>query len=413
MTKINYATRVRAGLNIRKQINALGSGISVRAICLILILLLSARFGIAGEGLPIARLTTDNIDQRLRYAHSLWEEGRTKPAIEEIEKQLAQDSTLLTDAAIVLGGNYHLVRVTNNVFADRIGGFSPLGDKLVYARDTSMIRLDDGLFKWYEDRTTGIVYYDFNNAAEIAGEIPQPNPLQPRFLDQQSFVYLAKDQTGAGDDVHYRLYLYDLKQKTAHECFTCYGQDYCVYQNGIVNYDENRAMFTYRKPDSDNERILFDNDDWLSFKRPLPMIMNLSAGNDIILFEAGYQFGKSSKNIYSLPLFGGQPQILTTNRKEYSSDGSFCPAAVNANEYAFFNGRSNRIDIYYRVQGKDYQLTYDRGNKQYLTISPVGDKIAYSYMIEKDGVESLEIFILDFSQDATIEDIKYRINNID
>ena len=403
---------MRAGLNIRKQIDKPVGGIPIWAIYLILALLFNAEIAIAGEGLPIARLNADNIDQRLRYAHSLWEEGRTKPAIEEIEKQLAKDSTLLTDAAIILGGNYHLVRVTYNVFADRVGGFSPLGNKLVYARDTSMIRLDDGLFKWYEDRTTGIVYYDFDSANETTAEIPQANPLQPRFLDQQSFVYLAKDQAGAGTDAHYSLFVYDLKQKTTSECFTCYGSDYCVYQGGIVNYDESREMFTYRKPDGANERTLFDNDDWLSFKRPLPMIMNLSAGNDIILFEAGYQFGKSGKNIYYLPISGGQPQILSTNRQEYLSDGSFCPAAVNANEYAFFNGRNDRIDIYYRVKGKDYQLTYDRGNKQYLTISPVGDKIAYSYMIEKDGVESLEIFILDFSRDATADDLMYRIKNI-
>jgi hypothetical protein len=386
----------------------------IKRITLIFVLINIAAFIVevrAGNGLERDRLNPDNIDERLARAKSLYEDGKDGLAVIEIEKQLAKDSSLILDAAKIVGGNYHLVRLTNNIFADRAGGFSPSGDKLAYARDTSIMLLDDGLFNWYEDRTTGIVYYDFNENKEIETSIVQENPIMPRFRDDRSIYFLSAITANSPVEGSYMLYRYDLEQKNSEACFALNGRGYCPYGDGVVVYDDLNSSFIYES-EYGERRVIFDNDSWLSFKRPLPLILDLSSGNDVILFESGYQSGRSGKNIYGVPFAGGKPVILTTRQQSFLSDFAFCPAAVDENEFAYLWGDNRDADVYYRQDGKDYRLTFDGGIKQYLALSPDGRRLAYSYMVEEKGRQSLEVFIMDFGQDASESDLKYRFKNI-
>jgi len=363
----------------------------------------------AGEGIQRARLDITNISPELTYAKKLWQENNTEGAIKEIEKQIGLDSSLVPQAAIILGGNYHLVRLTNNVFADRVGGFSPSGDKLVYTRDTSLTRFDDGLFDWYEDRATGIAFYDFTASTEIIPEIPPGNAFMPRFYTDSSFLYLIGNDKDSGGSASNMLYMYDILAGTSIECYPLTGQYYCSYGKGIIYYDNDDGAFILKSLNETSRKVLFDNDSILSFRRPLPMVQNLSGGNDIVLFQAGHVSSREITDIYGLSSKGGKPKKMTDRNADWYSNPIFYPAAVSDSEFAYLENAEGEVDIYYQTRTTNYRFTYDGGDKFYLAISPDGLKVAYSYLPPHQGAENYEVFILDFGQDATIEDIKYRI----
>jgi len=363
----------------------------------------------AGEGIPRDRLDATNISPVLAHANKLWQENKTDEAIKEIEKQIGLDSSLVPQVAIILGGNYRLVRLTDNVFADRVGGFSPSGEKLVYARDTSLIRLDDGLFDRYENRATGIIYYDFLLNQEIIPDIPPEDGFKPRFYTDSSILYLIGNDKDIGGSTANVLQMYDILTGTSSECFPLTGQYYCPHDEGIVYYDSNDGAFILKSLTNKNQKTLFDNDNIFSFRRPLPLVQNLSSGGDFVLFQAGYNTGRVMTDIYGLPSKGGKPKKITNRNADWYSNPIFYPAAVSDSEFAYLENAGGDVDIYYQTQGDNYRLTYDGGDKYYLAISADGSKIAYSYMPPKQGVENYEVFILDFTRDATIEDIKYRI----
>lgn len=371
-----------------------------------------AAFGYAGaQGVPIDRIKLEIRDPRLETAENLMKSSDYAAAAQEIDKQLKADSVLLKETAIILGGNYHLQRITNNVLADRVGGFSPSGDKLAYARDTSLLRLDDGLFDWYENRTTGVFYYDFKSNEEITPNIADPNAFEPRFLNDSTLMYLIgseSSQAGAGNVIC----KYDLEPGKSSECFPMGSRGYCTLGDDIVVYDWQDGVFQEMNIKGEKKRELFDNDSFFSFKRPLPLIQNLSSCAEEIYFQSGYQFGKIGVNVYSFPASGGRPKIRTQQMLEYDSNGFFYPAAINENEFLYLAGAGQNVDIYYQKGNETYRFTYDGGDKYYLVVSQDGSTVAYSYMPEDQGVDSYEIFMLDFSRDATIDDIKYRINTI-
>ena len=363
----------------------------------------------AGEGIPRDRLDNSNISPALDFAKRLWEDNKTEEAIKEIEKQIESDSSLVPQAAIILGGNHHLVRLTDNVFADRVGGFSPSGEKLVYARETSLIRLDDGLFDRYENRATGIVYYDFSLGQEIIPDIPPGNTFKPRFYTDSSFLYLIGNDKNIGGSTANILNIYDILSGTSKECFPLTGQYYCPCEEGVIYYDSNDGAFILRNLTEAKQKTLFDNDNIFSFRRSLPLVQNLSCGDNVLLFQAGYNTGRIMTDIYGLPPKGGKPKKLTNRNSDWYSNPIFYPAAVSDSEFAYLENAKGDVDIYYQAQGNNYRLTYDGGDKFYLAISPDGSKAAYSYMPPNQGVENYEVFILDFGQNATIDDIKYRI----
>lgn len=375
----------------------------------LLFLLILCPISQTGEGIPRARLDTANISPELAYAQKLWLENETAEAIKEIEKQIGQDLSLVPQAAIILGGNYHLVRLTNNVFADRVGGFSPSGDRLVYTRDTSLTRFDNGLFDRYEDRATGIAYYDFSTKREIIPEIPPGNAFMPRFYTDSSFLYLIGNAEAGGGYAGNMLYLYDILSGTSTECYPLTGQYYCPYEKGIIYYDNDDGAFILKSLNETSRKVLFDNDSIFSFRRSLPMVQNLSCGNDIVLFQAGHNSGKSITDIYGLSPQGGKPKKMTERNADWYSNPIFYPAAVSESEFPYLENAEGEVDIYYQAQTANYRLTYDGGDKYYLAISPDGLKVAYSYLPPGQGVENYEVFILDFGQDAAIDDIKYRI----
>ncbi|MCP4580161.1 MAG: hypothetical protein GY839_00985 [candidate division Zixibacteria bacterium] len=364
----------------------------------------------ARKGIPINKIATDSIDARLALARDMWHQGLTKDAIREIENQVELDSTLIPQAAIILGGNYHLVRLTNNVFADRVGGFSPSGDKLVYSRDTSLTRLDDGLFDWYENRTTGIVYYDFELSREIIPDLPVGNAFKPRFSSDTCFYYLGGSKADLGFSGAVMLNRYYLKWGTSIQCIRLRSRHYCSYGDGVVCYQFGENTFTKINLIESKQDILFDNDDVFTLRRSLPLVQNLSAGDDIIMFQAGHTDGRVTTNIYGIPVEGGKPRKMLDQKTTWLSKTMFYPAAVNSTEFAYLVKESGKFDIYYAKDGIEFRLTYDGGDKYYLAISPDGSRIAYSFMPTYQGVETYEIFILDFGQDADVRDLKYRIN---
>lgn len=359
-------------------------------------------------GLPISRIEVDRVHPKLEFARQLCDRAQYQSAAAEIKRKIETDSTLLFQAAQLFGGNYHLLRLTNNILADRVGNFSPSGEKIVYARDTSFMRYDDGVFDWYENRGTGIIYFDFASGEEIIPDIPHDNAFRPRFCSDDSILYLTDGK--AGFSSQNTIYLYDLELEKSSECFSFHGQDYYPVEEGIIVFDRADDGFIVKSLKGEKKEMLFDNSSILTFKRPLPQIRNISAATGIILFEAGFTAGRVGKNIYGLPIAGGKPKIMISDRKEFLSEGAFYPAAVDEEEFAYLAGDRDDTDIHYRLGDKDFQLTFDGGQKAYLAISPDGLKIAYSLMIEEDGIESYEIFVLDFGQDATIDDLMYRIN---
>lgn len=370
------------------------------------------------QGLPLDRLTVDSLSSKLEIAKNHIDNGYYSYASVEISRQFKKDSTLFLQAATLLGGNYHLVRITDNLYADRVGGFSPSGNKLIYARDTSVIHLDDGLFQSYEDRTTGIVIYDFTTDSETIINLPQENPCKPKFRDENSFYFIADTDSSKGyafikgyTSIK-SLYCYEMEPDSAFKCCELSGNVYCPSGDGIIIYDRGKSLLEYFRPDNLERDVLFDNESLLTLKRPIPLIQNISVGRDVIMFEAGFQVGSVNKNIYSLPLTGGTPQVVTRDMKRFMSFGAYYPAAVDSNEFAYLVGDDSNSNIFYMKDGIKYRLTFEPGYKYYLVISPDGTKLAYSYMIEREGMESFEIFMLDFTQNATIEDLNYRLKAI-
>ena len=362
------------------------------------------------QQMPIFRIAPDSTDMRLYTARDIMQKYGIKNAVREIKAQLTADSSLIPDAAILLGGNYHLERLTNNVFADRVGGFSPSGEQLAYSRDTSLLRLDDGLFNWYENRTTGVFYYDFAKNEEITPEIPYANAYAPQFLDDSTLLFMvAADST---ESEARALYKYDLELGQTSECFPITSRSYCTLGGKIIVYDNTDGEIKQMNLEGKSEHLLFDNTDFFSFKRPLSFIWNLSACDQAIYFQSGYGSGRSGENVYSMPSTGGRPQIRTSEMQEFASSGRFYPAAIDSEEFLFLANNGKNVDIYYQYKDKLYRLTYDGGDKFYLAVSPDRQRIAYSYMPLDQGVESYEIFILDFNRNATSEDIEYRFKSL-
>ena len=377
------------------------------------VMLLTIMFGAAwsyAQQMPIKRIAPDSIDSRLHTARGIADRYGIQSAAREIKIQLKADSSLVSDAAILLGGNYHLERLTDNVFADRVGGFSPSGERLAYSRDTSLLRLDDGLFDWYENRTTGVFYYDFIKQEEIVPAIPYANAYAPQFLDDSTLLFIAAaDSSAAGTAA---LYKYDLELKQTSECFPITWRGYCTLEGRIIAYDYTDGEIKEMSLDGKTENELFDNTSFFSFKRPLPQIWNLSACAREIYFQSGFGSGRSGENVYSLPSSGGRPRIRTSKMQEYPGNGRFYPAAIGSDEFLFLVNVGEDIDIYYQYKDNVYRLTYDGGNKFYLAVSPDRKKVAYSYMPQGQGLESYEVFMLDFSRDATPEDIEYRFKSL-
>jgi hypothetical protein len=362
------------------------------------------------QQMPVSRITSDSIDLRLYTARDIVQKYGIRSAVREIKAQLKADPSLVTDAAILLGGNYHLERLTDNVFADRVGGFSPSGKKLAYSRDTSLLRLDDGLFDWYENRTTGVFYYDFAKNEEITPDIPYANAFAPRFLDDSTLLFMVADDTAGGKSA--ALYKYDLELGQTSECFPITSRSYCTSGGKIIVYDNTNGEIKKMNPEGKIEQMLFDNTDFFSFKRPLSFIWNLSACDQEIYFQSGFGSGRSGENIYSMPSGGGRPRIRTSEMQEFAGSGRFYPAAIDSDEFLFLANYGKDVEIYYQYKDKEYCLTYDGGDKFYLAVSPDLQRIAYSYMPLDQGVESYEIFILDFSRDATPDDIEYRFKTL-
>ncbi len=374
-----------------------------------LILILFAFSIVNAQGIPDERLLVQSPPEKLMFAQKHIDEGNFGYAAVEISRQLEKDSTLLAPAATMLGGNYSLVRITDNVFADRVGGFSPSGNRLILARDTSAISLDDGFFNDYEKLSSRIVIYDLETKVEILPEMDIDNPYKPRFNGDNSFYFLVNQSAGQSPGSLKKLYLYDMELGTITECCELSGGSYCPLLDGVITYNTAKGVLVYKDWRNHIETVIFDNESLLSFKRPLPLIQNISANAGVIMFEAGFSNGKFTKNVYSIPVDGEKVEILTNVRKTFMSEGSYYPATVKSKEFAFISGDNRNSNIHYMKNDQDYTLTFDSGLKYYLAISPDGTKIAYSYMIVRDGVESYEIFMLDFGLEATSEDINYRM----
>lgn len=358
----------------------------------------------AGQGIPFSKLNNKIIPEKLDYAFSQWEKGHFSAAINEFEKQIKSDSTLITFIAIITGGDYHLVQLTDNIYADRVGGFSPSGKKLIYSRDTSVTRLDDGFFDWLEESRSEVVYFDFETSKETTIKLPHNRCFSPKFQSDTSFFYIASNDSTGADPADKMLMLSDLDTKTSTICLSPRSYGYCPYEDELVYYDGNKDAIIKFDPKTQNKTILFSNSGTLSYRRPLSMIQNLSAGSDIIVFQAGSQ----ATCIYGLPPDGGTPDILTNRQLRYGSDSPFYPAAVASDEFAYLANTRQGVDVFYHIGELDFRLTYNGGDKYYLAISTDGSKIAYSYKPKRFHSESYDIFILDFDCDSEVSDIKYR-----
>lgn len=359
----------------------------------------------ADDGIPISRLDYSDINGQLSIAYELWQNGKIKLAILEIEKQLEADSSLITDAAVILGGNYHLKRLTDNIYTDRVGGFSPSGNKLAYSQDTFTVRIDDGMFDWLEERNTGLAYYDFTVDKETTLEIFEENPGKPRFLSDTCILYIARTDTNPENTPKINLFAYDLSMGTTTTCFPFQRQSYCPYENGVIFYDRHEEAIVIKDLQNHEQDVLYHNESMINYRRPLRLIRNFCIGSDVIMFDAGES---SYKSIYGISLNGSVPEILITAPLSFGNDSRYYPAAVNYNEFAYLVNYYGNIDIYYHKADKDYRLTFDGGDKYYLAVSPDGSKIAYSYRLLSQNQESYEIFMLDFSIEANIEDLMYR-----
>jgi len=372
----------------------------------VIFLLFNCCAAYAGNGIPISKIDCETIGTELSLAFKLWQENRTKEALNEIENKLKADSSLIQQAAIITGGNYHLIRLTDNILADRVGGFSPSGTRLVYSQDTFTVRLDDGIFDWVDQRNTGIAYFDFATGKETIIDSKGVDASKPRFQSDSCFFYIAAEKSSFDISAPMTLILYNLNNGTSTECFPLYTQYYCPYEDGVVFYDRSEGAIIMKDFKDLSQKVLYDNYGFLNYRRPLGLIRNFSAGDDIIMFQAG--FSASGVRIYGISPEGGVVKIMSDRQITWDKNAGFYPAAVDTNEFAYLLDGKKGIDIYYHIQNKDYRLTYDGGDKNYLTISPDGTKIAYSYKSPEQNVESYEIFILDFSRSADAKDIMYR-----
>jgi len=360
----------------------------------------------AGNGIPVSKIDCEAVGTELSFAFKLWQENRIKQAMDEIESKLKSDSALLSQAAIITGGNYHLIRLTDNIFADRVGGFSPSGTRLVYSQDTFTVHLDDGIFDWVDKRNTGVAYYDFETGKETTIDTRGLNAVKPCFQSDTSFFYIASERSDSDISTQTTLFLYNLNNGTSTKCFPFNTQEFCAYGDEVAFYDMSEGAIIMKDATDLSHRVLYDNYGFLNHRRPLSMIRNFSAGDNIIMFQAGYR--ASSVRIYSVPSEGGAVKIMSDEQITWNQNTGFYPAAVDSNDYAYLLDGRNGLDIYYHTQNKDYRLTYDGGDKSYLNISSDGIKIAYSYKSPEQNVESYEIFILDFSLPADETDIMYR-----
>lgn len=203
-------------------------------------------FGVSfGQGIPIDRLKVDSLAAKLTFAEKHLKDKNYSYAAVEITRQLEKDSTLLTQAAILLGGNYSLVRITDNVFADRVGGFSPSGNKLIYVRDTSATHIDDGLFSTYENRSTGVVIYDFDQDTEIVPDLPYSNPTEPRFKDDHSFYFIAESTDNDSLNSRKILYHHEIKQCQTVKSSDLIKRNYWPYKDGVISYKRSTDLLEY------------------------------------------------------------------------------------------------------------------------------------------------------------------------
>jgi hypothetical protein len=377
---------------------------------LILIFLLIFEPALRVENILKSRLADDNISTKLRLAYKFWQENRKKEAIDEIERQLKSDSSLISEAAIITGGNYHLIQVTDNIFSDRVGGFSPSGSMLIFERDTFMVRYDDGMFDWVESRNTGIVCFDFITGQEISPDIPYKNAYKPRFHSDTTFIYQAKPDCSNENSSSSDLMLYNLNTGTSTSCFPLNRNNYCLYGNSVVFYDNYEGAIVMKDIFSKEQKVVYDNYGFLNYRRPLASIQYFSSGENVIMFQAG--FGKSRVSIYSLTPDSGELQIRSNQQITWNTEARYSPAAVNEHEFVYLLDSQYGADVYYHVDETDYRVTCDGGNKRYLIISPSGTKIAFSRKHFDQNIDSYEIFILDFEQDTTPNDLKYRFMSI-
>ncbi|OQX92799.1 MAG: hypothetical protein B6D58_01045 [candidate division Zixibacteria bacterium 4484_95] len=380
----------------------------MKHISLILLILISSPLTYTGQGIPFSKLYNKIIPEKLVYPLNQWKKGYFSTAIKDFEELIKSDSTLIPFVATITGGNYHLIRLTDNIYADRVGGFSPSGTKLIFTRDTSVTRLDDGFFDWLEKSRSEVVYFDFETGKETTIKLPYNRCFSPKFQSNTSFFYIASNDSTGGDPADKMLMLFHLDTKISDTCLHTGRYGYCPYKKELIYYEPAEDAIIRFNPKSHNKTILYSNSGLLNHYRPLTMIQNLSAGDNIITFQAGSR----TTCIYGILPDGGTPEILTKQQLEYGSNAPFCPAAVAFNEFAYLANTRQGVDIFYHIGDMDFRLTYDGGDKYYLAISADGSKIAYSYKPKKLHSESYDIFILDFSNGSDISDIKYRFMNL-
>jgi len=360
----------------------------------------------ADAGIDPARLSIDIFDKELARAKVLWETGRSAEAAEIITRRITADSSFIQEAAIIMGGDYHLIRLTNNIYPDRVGDFSPSGDKLAFARDTFFVRFEDGLFDWIEQRITRIGYFDFDKNAEFMARLDTAEGFNPKFHTDSSLFYITGDDMPYGGESSKQLMLYDIGTGTSQECFPFNTYYYCPAVEGIVFYDDAAEAIVMTNVDGSSQKTLYDNVGFMHSRRSLSLIRNFSAADDIIMFQAGFSIMNTA--LYGLPQTGGIARIMLDRQLVYKDESDCCPAAIDGTEFCFLRQIKTDWDVYYHTPQQDYRLTFDGGEKSHLAISRDCRRIAYSHRALGSPTDESEIYILDFALNAAITDINYR-----
>ena len=357
-----------------------------------------------------SRLIPHDLDQELTKARQLWDNGHLVEAAALIEKRIAADSSLIPGAAVITGGNYHLVRLTSNIFPDRVGNFSPSGNKLAFARDTFFVRFDDGLFDWLEQRHTQVGYFDFSTNSEFMAQLGESEGFDPQFYTDSSLFYITgvnKSQDGGPAN---QLMLYDIGTGTSSKCFPLNTYYYCPVDGGVIFYDANEAAIVKKSIDGSIQKRLYDNVGFMHYRRSLSLIRNFSAADDIIMFQAGFSI--MTTTLYGLSPVGGAARIMLDKKLVYKDVSDCCPAAIDTNDFCYLHLDKNDWDVHYHTPDQDYRLTFDGGEKSHLAVSRNCLMVAYSYRPAGSPTDESEIYILDFSRNATIDDMIYRFKYI-
>lgn len=377
--------------------------------CLIMALQLAA-ISATDAKISRSRLLPDDLDQELAKARQLRDNGRLVEAAALIEKRIAADSSLIPQAATIVGGNYHLVRLTSNIFPDRVGNFSPSDDKLAFARDTFFVRFDDGLFDWLEQRHTQVGYFDFGTNSELMARPGGAEGFNPQFYTDSSLFYITGGDESQDSASANQLMLYDIGTGTSSKCFPLNTYYYCPVEGGVIFYDANEAAIVKKSIDGSIQKTLYDNVGFMHYRRSLSLIRNFSAADDIIMFQAG--LSPMATTLYGLSPAGGAVRIMLDRKLVFKEESDCCPAAIDTTDFCYLHLDKNDWDVFYHTPQQDYRLTFDGGEKLHLAVSRNCLMIAYSYRPAGSPTDESEIYILDFGRDATTTDMIYRFKYI-